>query len=725
MAAMKNRKQTKGMGRRLLLGFALAILLLPFAGAQELTEGNASAWGTFASDGAASSVANDSTRVQVGGSSLRFETQSGFDTGVRYPKSGSAHWDLRAKTHLVFWTYAVNTTQYGFQGNQPVVVLHTPTGDYTYTPQDQLVPNRAWRSYSVPLAGSAQWARTETGTPQLSDVSWLEIHDDTWDYGFTIYYDGVEFVTFDENSLPPAGPPPPAGIDPEAATAKVLLFIYNPRLNSHGGERMNQAYGWPDPEELTAQVIADLSTSSHGRANYQIVETVIVDDFPIFEDGYKYDEAAWEADTAAHQWHPSMFDYARFISDANIAARVQRGAIDEVWVYGFPGGGMWESTMAGDGGYWCNSGPVAGVPSERLFVIMGWNFERGVAEAIHSFGHRVESNLVHSYGNWEANRNTTWNAFTLLDKDAPGDGGVGNCHFPVNGEGDYDYENSRLVWSDADDWLNYPALTGTRKWVNSDSWSPDRVDPHRQYLNWWYARMPHVAGRAPDGYLGNWWRYIVDVDQFKGWNGYLKGMRGVPAVTILSPAGGTVSGHVPVEVRASVQGALGRVDLYVDGTFYATDSLAPFRFVWNAGALTGNHSLVAKGYELQNGTETVSTPVSVTVAAPPPQPPMEVSKPGAAQKLVFTSKVDLTWESAASSQSDRFNLYRGNVIWLPDGQFGSCFAAGLTINKGSDPEVPRAGTAWFYLVTGVNGAGEGSRGQSSAGESRPATGVCD
>ena len=36
--------------------------------------------------------------------------------------------------------------------------------------------------------------------------------------------------------------------------------------------------------------------------------------------------------------------------------------------------------MAGDGGYWCNSPPVQGVPSRRAFVIMGWNFERGVGE---------------------------------------------------------------------------------------------------------------------------------------------------------------------------------------------------------------------------------------------------------------------------------------------------------------------------------------------------------
>lgn len=705
----------------LLLSFGAAPLVL----AQELSENNAADWGTFSSDEAPASVADDSTRVLVGSASLKFVTASGFDTGIRYPGAWSADWDLTAKTHIVFWTYAINETPNGFQDSQPIVVLNTPTGCYTYTPNTQLVPLRSWRGYSVPLAGNDIWTRTQTDSPDLAHVSSLEIHDDTWDCGFTIYYDGVEFVTFDENGLPPPGPPPPDGVDPNATMARVLLFIYDPVLEDRGGLRMHEAYGWQDPEWLAAQVADDLAASSHGRALYSIVETVIVDDYPFFADGYKYDDASWEADTEISAWYPSEFDYARFIADANIAARVQRGDMDEVWVYAFPGAGMWESTMAGDGGYWCNSGPVVGVPSERVFVVMGWNFERGVAEAIHSYGHRAESVMVHSYGEWAPNRDTTWNAFTLLDRDAPGQGSVGNCHFPVNGVSDYDYENHRFVDSDADDWLSYPALTGARTSVNVLTWSPGLVDPHREYLNWWYYRMPHAAGRAPDWFLGNWWRYIVDVEQFKGWDGNLRGMRGVPSATLLGPASGaTVSGTVRVDARASAQGAIGRVDLYVDESYLASDTMSPYGFTWDASALTGSHTLVAKAYELQNGTEGVSIPVTVTVNPPPSTVPAEVSAPGAVQPLRFTSSTELAWEAGSASGSNRFHLYRGPIAWLRDGQAGSCFKVGLMTSAASDPEVPSPGTGWFYLVTGVNGQGEGSRGCASSGAPRPATGIC-
>src|SRR4030095_13940395 len=108
-----------------------------------------------------------------------------------------------------------------------------------------------------------------------------------------------------------------------------------------------------------------------------------------------------------------------------------------------------------------------------------------------------------------------------LDKDAPGQGGVGNVHFPVNAQADYDYANPRVVESNADDWYNYPDFQGITRFFNSHEWSPQAADPQREYLNWWYHHMPHMTGRSQDYFLNNWWRYIADPDQFKGWDGNL------------------------------------------------------------------------------------------------------------------------------------------------------------------------------------------------------------
>src|SRR4030095_7815428 len=53
--------------------------------------------------------------------------------------------------------------------------------------------NQVWRLVRIPLAGSAAWRRTTTGSPSLAAVDQIEIHQDTWDSGFTVYYDSLKF----------------------------------------------------------------------------------------------------------------------------------------------------------------------------------------------------------------------------------------------------------------------------------------------------------------------------------------------------------------------------------------------------------------------------------------------------------------------------------------------------------------------------------------------------
>lgn len=695
------------------------------ASAEEMSEGNAWEWGSFASDAAATWVEDDSTRVKVGQQSIKFITESGFDTGVLYPDSADAGWNLVDMSHLVFWTYAINNSPYGFQGNQPIVVLNSCNGGtYRYEPQGTEMFNRSWHLYHVPLDGDEFWVRSESGNPSMDCIDQIEIHQDTWDYGFTIFYDGVEFITMEPGGTPPAGPPPPAGVDPDRIPARVLLFVFDPIMQNKGGQRRQVAYGWGDPESLTADVVADLNTHSHGRVQYEVVETITVDDFPIMKDGFQYDDAGYDEAWSSGIWHEEGFDYARFIADANLAARVESGEIDEVFLYGAPGDGFWESTMAGDGAYWCNSSPVEGVPSERAFVLMGWNYERGVAEALHSWGHRSESIMDHSYGTREPNRNNNWSAFSLQERQAPGQGSIGDVHFPVNGESDYDYDNPSPASSDCDNWYNYPDLSGSRRDVNSSEWSPSGIDPHRDYMNWRYDHMPHMSSKGDDQYLANWWRYLVDVEQFKGWDGNLYYSSGYGNAVITTPEeGAEVGGEVIVKVRASMDGALGRVDLYVDGVYHSSDFLAPFVFLWDTHALTGLHALDAYVYELQNGTESFSELIEVTVVGMAPVP-SEVSPPGAEEPLRFTDATSLTWEPAANSGAEWFNLYRGYAGWLADGAGASCLKADLTTNQASDPESPWPGAAWYYLVTGESSGGEGTRGTGSNAAPRPNTPAC-
>lgn len=683
---------------------------------EDQCEWNGFDWDGFASDGADLSVSDETWLVKSGSASIRLDTQSGFDTGLFYPALPTAHWDLTGMTTLVFWEYGINDTPYGFQGPQPIVVLLTPTGTARYEPDDQLAPNYAWRLQRIPLAGGFGWTRIDDGDPDFSDVNQLEIHHDTWDSGFSIIVDGLRFHDHEPGTLPPEGPPPPQGVDPDAVPARALLFIYDPIMENLGGMRLHEAYGWQDPVALAGAVREDLATASHGRALYEIVETVVVDDFPFFEDGFQYDDASYHAAYSTGDWHRNEFDYARFIADAALAKRVERGEIDEVWVYGAPYFEMWESTMAGEGGYWCNSGPVAGVPSERLFVVMGWNYERGVAEALHSWGHRAESVMDHSYGLRAPNRDNAWNAFSLIDRNAADQGSIGDVHFPVNGDSDYDYCNERFVLSDCDCWYSYPDLDCPRRLVNCDEWSPARVDPHREYMLWYYGHMPSMPGVGTDFHLANWWRLLVDVEQFKSWDGDLTLASGTSEVTITAPENSaTVAGLVPVTVRVAADSAVGRVDFLVDWAYVASDFLPPYRFLWDASALTGYHEIQAVAYDLQNGTESYSWPVALTIAPPPAAPP-EVSAPGSAAPLRFTDRSTLTWEDGSSSGATRYNVYRGNVRWLDDRVPFGRVVEGTTATIVHVGETPAPGAAWCYVVTGVNGGGEGTPGSGAAGE---------
>jgi hypothetical protein len=81
------------------------------------------------------------------------------------------------------------------------------------------------------------------------------------------------------------------------------------------------------------------------------------------------------------------------------------------------------------------------------------------------------------------------------------------------------YSDFTSVSSEADDWLNYPLLTGSVTSVNANNWGGP--DYQRNFLRWWMARFPKVPGRyldgsnpLNDGKLNNWWGYLVDMNEY-------------------------------------------------------------------------------------------------------------------------------------------------------------------------------------------------------------------
>ncbi len=152
-------------------------------------------WGAQAQE-ASASVADDSAFFHDGASSLRFTTDGGFDTWLWSPLGHDASWDLSTGGGLRFWVYADNQTCCGFQGPSPTIRAYSPDGSYLEWEPAWTILNDAinqWIELKVPYAGNDLWQRHEIGTPNLADIRYLEIHADTWDYGFTLWFDGLAF----------------------------------------------------------------------------------------------------------------------------------------------------------------------------------------------------------------------------------------------------------------------------------------------------------------------------------------------------------------------------------------------------------------------------------------------------------------------------------------------------------------------------------------------------
>ncbi len=86
-----------------------------------------------------------------------------------------------------------------------------------------------------------------------------------------------------------------------------------------------------------------------------------------------------------------------------------------------------------------------------------------------------------------------------------------------------------------------------------------------------------------------------------------------PTVAITSPTnGGTVHGTVDVEVTATDNAGVARVELYDGAQLLGTLTLPPYGFVWDTTGLAGTRTLTAVAYDT-SGNKKTSNPVSVTV----------------------------------------------------------------------------------------------------------------
>lgn len=152
-------------------------------------------WGYGLSE--ATIVEWDEQEKVFGSASVHVSTGNGWDLGVLFRPAGNqvASWTLTEQDTLTFYMKSVNNTGYGFQFCN-VLIGNNCGGYYKYTASANAILNPTigqWKEIRIPLAGTFPWSRTAYGDISFDEISYVEIHADTWDFGFELWIDAVTF----------------------------------------------------------------------------------------------------------------------------------------------------------------------------------------------------------------------------------------------------------------------------------------------------------------------------------------------------------------------------------------------------------------------------------------------------------------------------------------------------------------------------------------------------
>ena len=303
-----------------------------------------------------------------------------------------------------------------------------------------------------------------------------------------------------------------------AQTIKVLVLDFNPLF---GGDPLSKKKGWNSPDGLMSVYNADVAEASHGNVGFQINAPPPINGYPVKTGGFVFNNDTYDGcfNDSSPSYCSSMIDYGAVLNtvyDAGVGSAcsaIGRGDVDEVWLWGGPYFGYWEYVI---------TSPRTLCPGVgTVFTVMGFNYQVTDAEMLHDLGHRAEEVLRSRLGD------TTWDRFdgqrSRYAKDSPSDcdasganpalAGLdvlnthaGNVHFPPNAICHYQYNRNLAVASDADDWSNYPDLTGAQTTVNSATWVVDTDKYQRGFMLWWFAHMPHSNTTS----TSNWWPLLFE-----------------------------------------------------------------------------------------------------------------------------------------------------------------------------------------------------------------------
>lgn len=213
---------------------------------------------------------------------------------------------------------------------------------------------------------------------------------------------------------------------------------------------------------------------------------------------------------------PTYPDYNQILSEHKICDYVDTRDVREVWIWAYQGPdkpetghpylGISESKMSGPHGDISNSYRYNDMPvCEHTYTVYTFNYQRGTAEALHSWGHQVEAELTAV----DANLFRTLFQGSVHPQTLGQQGRCGSVHNPPNARNEYDWANTTPQLSDCLDWQ--PDGTGKATPISCTTWGCEDVsdtdNPQLDWMIWMWQNLPGRSNAKTYGgkQLRNWW----------------------------------------------------------------------------------------------------------------------------------------------------------------------------------------------------------------------------
>ncbi|MCR5846750.1 MAG: S-layer homology domain-containing protein [Lachnospiraceae bacterium] len=280
---------------------------------------------------------------------------------------------------------------------------------------------------------------------------------------------------------------------------------------------------------------------SHNTVDINIVDTVIIDEFPKYKSIDSLDNESFQrlfkkdADGFG-DWYSGItdpeyaqydtcgdLDYQYYIDKLDLVKRKNANEFNMVFLIGIDPLSPFETSMVGRHPFYVNGGIFEADCDNFVIITPTFSRQDGSLEDI---GHMAENMLGYSYSEVYYSEGlidgsdysalNDWEKYCLCKYIATPNTevyGYGMVHFSPNSERDYDWANDNIVkyykdWRNGSDIQEFSA---SECYLNDPLYSYNH-DPCISHHRWWFYNMPYEKGRDKEGYYNSWWRYIFTPD---------------------------------------------------------------------------------------------------------------------------------------------------------------------------------------------------------------------